>query len=350
MKSSFCLGLLFGLVGLVLTGCGTVPDLQPFAGSTAQLASSVRGAGKSAITDARSLIEAYRDDARQVRREEGPAAAEALEKSVADLGAATEKLEFAWAANVKLMEAVEGYSTSLAQIAAAGKGGKDSAAAVGDSLKSLLDSVGAPLVGADAVLGLAATAFGHVAAARAAASLEKALGESQPAIDEVARVVAANLENLAKINRALTRELTAIQADAARAQFNVGTERGLLRQATAAHDELRLKVQTALKNADSAEREKTLAEIAGRSRQLEEIIATSRAKLSPVDTAMAEARARGERQGRFVIAAIAATEEWAAYHRRLLAGLRDKQVPSAQALLAAANDVRELLTLIRSKS
>jgi hypothetical protein len=70
----------------------------------------------------------------------------------------------------------------------------------------------------------------------------------------------------------------------------------------------------------------------------------------PVDAAMAEARARGERQGQILVAAITATEEWARYHRRLLAGLRVKQVPSAQALMAAANDVRELLNLIRSKS
>ena len=349
MKTPSCLGPLFGFVGLVLAGCGTVPDLQPFAGSTAQLASSVRGAGKSAITDARSLVEAYRDDARQVRREDGPAAAEALEKSVADLGLATEQLESAWSANVKLMEAVEGYSTSLAQIASAGKGGKASATAVGDSLKSLLDVVGSAFPGGDAVLGLAAKAYGYVAEARAAASLEKALGEAQPAIDEVARVVTANLENLGKINRALTRELAAIQADATRAQFNVGHERSLLRQATAAHDELRLKVQTALKTPDPAAREKALAEIAGRSRQLEEIIATGRAKLAPVDAAMAEARARGERQARFVVAAMVATEEWALYHRRLLAGLREKQVPGAQALMAAANDVRELLNLIRSQ-
>lgn len=350
MKTSSYLGPLFGLVGLVLAGCGTVPDLQPFAGSTAQLASSVRGAGKSAIADARSLVEVYRDDARLVRREEGPAAAEALEKSVADLGAATEKLESAWVANVKLMAAVEGYSTSLAQIAAAGKSGKASATAVGDSLKSLLEAAGTAFPGGDAVLGLAAKAFGHVAEARAAASLEKALAEAQPAIDEVARLLTANLADLGKINRGLARELVNIHTDATRAQFNVGRERGLLRVAVEAHDELRKEVQNALKNPDPAAREKALTELARRSRQLEDIIAVSRAKLAPVEAAMAEARARGERQGRFITATIVATEEWAVYHRRLLAALRDKQVPGAQALMAAANDVRELLNLIRSKS
>ncbi len=349
MKISLLLSPLLGLAGLLLAGCRTLPDLQPFAGSTAQLASSVRGAGKSTSADAQALLEAYRDDARQVRQEEGPAAAADLEATVEKLGGATAKLQAAWGANVKMMEAVEGYSASLAQIAAAGKSGQASATAVGESLKSLLDAAGTAFPGGDAVLGLAAKAYGQIAEARAAASLEQALAQAQPAIDEVARLLTANLENLGQTNRALARELTAIHTDAARAQFNVGRERGLLRLAVAAHDELRLSVQAALKNSDPAAREKALAEIVARSRQLEDFIAVSRAKLAPVDTAVTAARARGERQGKFITAAIVATEEWAVYHRRLLAALRDKQVPSAQALLAAAHDVRDLLTLIRSQ-
>ena len=116
MKPSLLLRPLAGLAVLVLAGCRTLPDLQPFAASTAQIASSVRGAGKSADADAQALLEAYRDDAREVRKQEGPEQAADLEANVKKLEATAEKLKQAWAANVKMMAAVEGYSTSLAQI------------------------------------------------------------------------------------------------------------------------------------------------------------------------------------------------------------------------------------------
>jgi hypothetical protein len=341
--------LLIGLSCLTLAGCGTVPDLQPFAASTAQISSSVRSVGGLVISDAKMLSDEYRSDAQAARRSDGPESEE-LRASSERLSAAVQNLQTAWGANIRMMEAVEGYSTSLAAIAAAGKSGKASAAAVGDSLKALLDEVGSPVPGANTVLSLAAKAYGCVAEARAAASLEQAVEQTQPAIDEVAKVIKANLENLAQVNRFLSLQLASNQEDNTRAGFDARRERGLLLRATVAQDEVRSEIQDALKIEDKDARDTKLAAITRRARLIEEIVAVSRARLAPVDAAVVDVRTRGERQQRFIEASIAATDAWVGYHRRLLVALREKQVPSVQTLLGASEDVRQLLELIRSKS
>lgn len=350
-----------GLLGVLLAGCGTIPDLQPFADSTSQVASAVRSSGKLAVTDARTLVTAYAADARDARRvagevsdKERPAKvseAEGLEQSASRLKERTGALELSWASNVRMIDAIVAYSDSLASIAAAGKKGQESAAATGAALKNLLSSFDAavPIVGAVAeVAPIAAKLYGQVAATLAAKSLEKAVIEAQPAIDDAARVLTANLGNLAAINHALFRELPAVLQDPARAGFDARSERGVLKAAIAAHDELRTEINTAIRNAaDSAGREVALQPLSVRTRQLEAIIAASQAKLAPVDQKIAAERARGALQAQFIVAAQSAVAEWAVYHRRLGGALQERKIPSVDSLKATANDLRELVTVIR---
>ncbi len=97
---------------------------------------------------------------------------------------------------------------------------------------------------------------------------------------------------------------------------------------------------------DAAEK---LRELEARAKRLADLIASSRAKLAPVDTRIAEIEARTRTQESLISAAKLAVGEWAAYHQRLVEGLKQKQIPSVASLEQSAADVRELLNLIRNK-
>lgn len=341
--------LIAGLLAiLAFAGCQSLPDLKPFADSTAQIAASVRGSGECTLTDIQDLKKRYHDDAKNATASNR----DQLEENAVTATKQANSFETEWNANIKMMNATATYADSIAQIAAAGKDGADSAKQVGQSLKKLLDSVGTVVPGADAIVTLGSTVYGQIVQQMAGKSLEKALGEAQPAIDDVARVLGANLASLAKINHALTLELVTTTEDATRAGFNVGNERKVVRLAFAAHDQLRNEIATAIdnNNGDSAKREEALKPLVARSEQLEEIIASSRAKLVPIDTAVATAEEKGRNQAYLLSAAQTAVREWAAYHRELLTALQQKHAPSVAQLNAAATDVREFLNLIRKKS
>lgn len=350
MKTLILLRIPLVLTLLVCSSCRTLPSLQPFADSTAELSLSVRAAGRATVADAQELAADWDREADRLASDEGDAAAKRIREQAAELTKSAAELDAAWTATSRMMTAVADYSSSLAEIAAAGKQGRASAEAVGSSLKALLDGVGASFPVSGEVLALSTRAYGYVAEARAAKSLAQALREAQPAVDEVAQVVRANLEHAQRINRMLYLGLVTSESDPARAGFDVGAERGLLRRANAALDQLRAEIQKALKEADPIARDQALAQLAERSRGLQAIVAGSEAKLGPVNAAIAQTRKRGQQRAELLTATLAAVDEWASYHRRLLAGLEKKQVPSAQALAAAAADIRELLNLIRTKS
>ena len=342
---------LFLLTGLfaafTLTSCDSLPDLKPFSDSTAQLAASVRGSGQNAVADLQTLKSRYLADAKNATGDNR----DQIKQDATALAKQAEQFEAAWNATTAMMDATATYADSITQIAAAGKEGADRAKQVGTSIKSLLDSVGTVVPGADTIVSIGSKAYGEIVQHMAGKSLDKALAEAQPAIDDVARVLEANLASLAKINKQLTLELVTTTEDATRAGFNVANEQRVLRLALAAHDEMRKEIGHAIEsNADdSAKREAALNPLLLRSKQLEEIIAGSRAKLTPINTAAAAAQEKGRNQTHLLEAAQVAVQEWAAYHRALRPALSENHIPSVAQLNAAANDVREFLTLIRKQ-
>jgi len=161
LRTTAAAALLAGL----LPGCA-VPDLQPFADSTALIHRAVLATD----TD----IPAWLEDAGQ--HEQAAAFAQHL------------------AVRTQAMNAVLGYSESLAHITAAGQSGAQSAGAVADSLNGLLGAVKAAPLAGGAVSSLA-TAYDAIAQVRAASAFADAVQQADPAIQGIARILQEDLKS-----------------------------------------------------------------------------------------------------------------------------------------------------------
>lgn len=167
---------------LLLAGCpATIPEIKPFADRTAEMATAMnKGYTQTEV----SLTEA--EDEKHAK-----------------------ELQKRWASTKEALIALVAYSDSLAAIADAGNKGSDSAKAVATSLNGLLTAV-SPLVGATQlsaglIKGMEAI-NSYVAKVRAHDSMAKAVEAAQPAIDQLAEVMAKNFDDLEGIYKSSTEE------------------------------------------------------------------------------------------------------------------------------------------------
>jgi hypothetical protein len=158
---------------ILLSSC-SLPDLQPFATSTAELSSAVAASGE-VVTAA---------------LEENQMPAEA--RSFGDQ----------FAVRTKAMAAFVEYSDSLASIAAAGKKGAANAGKVADAFNGLLGQVGSliPLPGAEllssGLVDVLKEGYALVATVRAAQSMKSAVEAADPIIQNLAKIVGADLTDM----------------------------------------------------------------------------------------------------------------------------------------------------------
>lgn len=157
---------------LLLGGCpATIPEIKPFADKTAEMASAMnKGYAQTEV----SLTQA--DDSPDVNR-----------------------LQEKWGPTKKALGAVVAYSDSLAAIADAGNKGSDSAKAVATSLNSLIAAVN-PLVGLaqlpEQAVKTMEVIYGYVAKVMAREDMAKAVEQAQPAINQIAEILAKNFDDL----------------------------------------------------------------------------------------------------------------------------------------------------------
>ena len=153
------LRLLLAAVVLLLAGCA-LPDLKPFAESTARMHAAVM---KTEV-DLPALL-----------REAGKADDAA-------------RLEAHLAVRTQAMNGVLRYTESLAHIAEAGQSGAASAGKVGDSLNGLLGVLKAAPLSSEA-LSTVTLAYGYIAQVRAAGALAKAVEQADPVVQTLAGIL-----------------------------------------------------------------------------------------------------------------------------------------------------------------
>lgn len=307
----------FFAVGLLLSGCASLPDTQPFTDATLSLRSAVAASGTAVVAELRHT-------------------------PLGHIEGSAKNLEDAWKTRDGVMSALVEYANSLQAITDAGKKGEESAKQLADAVNVLAQSLGAASLGASQGGALAVETFGFVygqiAKARAAKSLELALREIQPAIERIATLLAADLVKLDElIQVAIMAEHDALETDNQR-------EIGYRRQLVDSRRQLMGVVGNELKkeNANITKIERT--DELGR---LDQLLAATDGWNTAYTAEQKTIAERGRIAREMIAATQAAFSTWAAGHARLLAAVRAKRTPSAVELAAAATRIRELVDRYR---
>lgn len=287
------------LLASLLAGC-TLPNLKPFAESTAQIHAAVL----TVDSEAPALL-----------REAGKAdAADKLDKHLAVRRLA--------------MNAVLNYADSLAHITEAGQSGQKSADRVADSLGGLLGALKlAPLSGE--ALAVVTMAYAQVAQARAAGAFAEAVGQADPAIQAVATILTKDLEDLQGLMVQMRPTLTRRVMERSSANLALEDYRHQL------------------------ERERRLIEArlatdpgnAGLIRQSQDItllIGQTRDRYEPLLAEQAAVGARVDAQVALMAKTRQAVAEWAAVHADMAAAIRAGLPPNTAVLASLAVQIRKL--------
>lgn len=309
-------GLFLIAAALLLAGCPSLPDTQPFTDATVGLRGAVASSGTAVV-------------------------AELKRNPVDGMAAQGAGLEKAWQVRTKAMTALVDYANSLQAIADSGRKGEESAQKLADAATTLVQTLGAANLAASSAAGLAIDTFkfanGQIARARAAKSLEAALAEMQPAIERIAELLAADLTDLDTIVQA------AIDAQHDRLERDNQSEINYRQRLLAARRNLMGKAAnqldqgvnpTALAGGDDLKR-------------TDELLAANEAWRTAYTAQQAAIAERGRLASEMIGAAQAAFADWTAAHARLLAAVRARRIPSMAELTDAAKRIRDLVDRYR---
>ncbi len=308
--------LLLPAVLAVLTGCAALPDMNPYRDATLQLRSAVVAGGNAVEAGLESAAASYE-------------AGDSVATQIRDQAA---RFNDAWRARVEGADALLAYTEAITDLARSGTQGEDAARALAEALGGLASGVGVvlpPTGTAAAVTDVAAFVYGHIAAARAARSLDEALHSAQPAVDRLASLLSQDLKASLDILRTARR----LQATALALKFNEETAylRMLERERKAIYGMA----------AQTPEDEQRLL-------QIDELLEATRAWREPMERAQAEMDAEYRLRIQLIHATQAAVAEWATAHRGLAAAVRDNRSVNVESLVQATQEARELVGRLRA--
>jgi len=300
----------------LLSGCQSLPDIQPFTDATVGLRSAVAASGTSVVAELRQT----------------PLAGVATE---------AKKLEEAWKARNDAMSALVDYANSLQAIVDSGKKGEESVQKLADAANTLAGSLGIANLAASAAGTLATDAvkyvYGQIAKARAAKSLEAALSEIQPAIEQMTKLLTLDLKNVDDI--LILADQAELDTLASGNQREIAYRRQLLltrgQLMSATVEEL-----SAGKKPAELTRADDLARIS-------ELLAKTDAWNLDYEQKQAAIKTRGRAAHELIAAANQALPDWAAAHAKLLAVVSAKRPPSVTELTDAATHIRDLVDRYR---
>jgi hypothetical protein len=286
------------LAGL-LAGCA-LPNLKPFAESTAQIHAAVL----ETDTNVPALL-----------REAGkPDDADRFERHLA--------------VRTQAMNAVLTYAESLAHIAAAGQSGQKSADRVADSLGGLLGTLKLAPLSSEAV-GIVTMAYAQVAQARAAGAFSEAVDKADPAIQAVAGILAKDFKDLQDLLVQMRPVLTLRVVE--RSSINVALDdyrHQLERQ--------RRKIEAGL-GANPGD-----AGLIRQSQDITLLIEQTRDRYEPLLAEQAAIGARLDAQVALMKKTRLALSEWAAVHANMAAAVRGGLPPNTAVLASLAVQIQKL--------
>jgi hypothetical protein len=282
-------------------GCVAVlPDMQPFADQTAQMASGV-GNG---YTRTRTLL------------------------SGADLeNEWLDSLDTAWGQTERTLKALASYSRTLADLARTGTEGREAASRVTGALESVSSTLQVPGIPAR-IAGAIAALNDHVARVRARGKLKEILEVAQPGIDTIAWIIRQNLGALERVNELAGRQVQIAHAEDHQVIVNyyeelVREDRRILTTLT-----VFLERRAALRAGETSVAEARLAEmLAG-----DPALGAAVGALPTDDTEAWRGRLEGVIEGR---------EAWLADHSRAVHSEAGRYRPDYEAYVARMSEIEE---------
>lgn len=301
---------------LLLAGCQSLPDTQPFTDATVSLRSAVAAGGTAVV-------------------------AELKRSPVAGMDTQAEALDRAWQIRTKTMTALVDYAHSLQAIVNAGNKGETSAQKLADAANTLLQTLGpanlAATAGGTLALDTFKFAFGQIARARAAKSLEVALAEMQPAIDRIAELFAADLADLDLLVQ------VAIDSQRDRLADENQSQIGYRRQILATQKDLQ-NITAGELAARKAPNQLSKTEDLKR---LDELLAAQATWYADYTARQSATAARGRAASEMAGVTRLAFADWAAAHAQLLAAIRARRTLSVAELAEATKRIHALVDRYR---
>lgn len=300
---------------VLLAGCPALPDLKPFADSTAQL--------QQAVDTSHTFM---RQELLALPYPEG--VGPDSPQHPANI------LARSWKGRTQAMEALVDYADSLSEIAAAGGTGGENAEALATSLNGLLGALSAPTVPANYVA-VVKGLYGIVAQVRASQSFGQAVERADPAIQAIAELMSKDFADLDKILRVLpekvTKDLKKPHAD------GLEYRRVLLQRRDALYRKLA---------SDWEGRGEEVDQLDELNAQLE----ATRAWYDPLAEEIDKTRARIEAERAILRSAERGFRQWAAVHAGLVRAIREHRKPSVRTLVGVALEIRALIEQLRKPS
>jgi hypothetical protein len=368
---------IIGFSALILAGCRTAPDMQPFADATSQLSSSIKTAGRTVVSEVDTMSSRW-DNTRRKN----------AEKIIEDFGRQWEKRQ-------KLADALVEYSASLAAIAEAGEQGEKSAQAVAFSFQKLTDAVGVAFPqtrAGDMVVNLGSYLYGKFAKDHAARTLGESMNRLQPVINETASIVSDSFKDIEdgldavraqndqntedevvegdstkvrtlrnRLKHLLERRaelLGALKTGDARRDslrdrlLNVDVAQSIASLRTAdtnGHDKLNKLIEdTKDKETELARLTKLMADIAAELAVIESTIKLESDTLKPIDARKADDYVRLSAAINLVRLARGGLNDWAVAHSRLATAALEKKTPQVEELIQTASEIRDLIKTVRA--
>lgn len=346
--------LLAGLALFVLSGCGSLPDLKPFADATSELQVATVSVGDA-------LSEAI------------PASLPCPDTSAKQPPKCRDYFQENWRARIEVLDAVAKYADSLAQVAKAGESGAESAEKVGKAMDSLLSILKLnPLT--ETVKTAAIKTYAEVARVRAMKAMSEAVNSANGPLAEIVSALKADMTSMRDI-MLVTSEVaeTTIAANddqiGSARKYAVAERNRLLNSVSLRHQEIgaaskalaNIRSQNNVGGNTPCTTEKDCIE---KVKELDQLIADDRQRLVAVEgdverlekayapiQAQRDAVTKGRKQALLLIATIdSGLTQWMNIHQALGEDLRRKMQPNTRQLIAIAQHIHQLVEDMRKTS
>lgn len=313
---------------LSLVGCATIPDLSGYTAATDQLRQSVKSAGESVTTEI--------DLVSLVFKESGGDAT-----TISKLAKAKDDFQKQWEERNKAMTAIVGYAGSLEAIASAGKDGKESAKALGDSIDGLLSTLG--IVPGAQLAGVAKETiqiiYAEIAKVKAQESLEKSLQATGPIMEQMVVIIEVDSDALkGSFEIAINAQISQLQRN------NEPVRNGSERDDLIKLRNYRNKALIAeLKQPDPKSHAKKIKEIT----EDISVIDTRLSALNPEWVSYTNDLNELQRRKRIGLGLMQASSKaltaWKSTHVKLADAVKNKRSPSIHEVISSANDIQQLV-------
>jgi Glucosamine 6-phosphate synthetase, contains amidotransferase and phosphosugar isomerase domains len=245
-----------------------------------------------------------------------------------------EKLSAQWQSRLRAMDGLVDYADALRSIVAASEQGASSVGALADSVSQLAAAAGIvfPAAGTAAVAtDTAKLAYAQIALMRSARALEKALGQSQPAVEQIARTIARDLGDLSAIFQAANASiLLALQSEHNR---GLGFRQGLV-------DERNILYAKGLGAFTAQER--------ARLKEITEFITSTNEWHGPYSKRRDDIERRLSAGQTLMQAAAETVVRWGLAYNNMVLAVQERRPVSTQSLTQAAVDLGELVRRIQA--